>query len=241
MSRRVARIKGIVEELQRQAEEILKLADRASQKYTPDPEAHIKLIGLYQSWYRKGRELIAIDPARASEFADLYDKRDFSLYPGQYPNIKTFLDDPSAGAYGNFKKYFTTQLALLVSLPDSLEIRELDLKRTLAEELSLTLLDEAEQLLKREENKSAGLLMGTALKYWLKTSIEAEEISLPQEEGIYPLIDELGKAGVIDSRDKRLLTKAETLYEALLKGEQIEDKDIGDYIEGIKEIIEGSR
>jgi hypothetical protein len=209
-----------VDELERQADDVFRLAEQLRDGKTAQPELSVK----GQRWYRGARELLAQQVfSGLAEFEACYDSSEER--PGgrrwRGMDIGLYLESTRVGGtaaetdelFARFSRFFQKARALIVSVVDEVLSRALPMRTQLSLAVSADELEKAEDILTHWGGdevllRASGVVARVALERHLFTLVETKAVTVvvnpPSKKmpGVEDVLVSLEKAGIITSIQK---------------------------------------
>lgn len=223
--------------------------DKAKDSVSDDGFVEFK----YEKWYTRGLSILQqLAPERIKDFQQLYklerrkENVDYSTY-----TISDYLLGLRTKAYGEFvigelqaleifSQKFRNQIGIIISLVDKLDSVLSDIKGVLQAELFDTELAAAEELLKNNHIRPAGVLAGVSLEAHLKTICGNHSVKITQKNPtISNYNDELKNASIYDVAQWRFIQHLGDLRNKCAHKGTVEPtkQDAQDLIDGVKKVI----
>ena len=196
-------------------------------------EIQRKSIKLYQKWYSTSLELAKqyLTENRRKEFENKYN------IIINYLQLKSSHSSNRKGFIKEFIDEFDIQRGILLSIPDVVEIKEMNLRKLISADFVETELDEVEILFNHKYDRCAGALAGVALEKHLKTMCQLNTISYNAKDTIDPIATELYKANHLDISELKKVQHLASIRNKCDYPEEITRKEVRDIIDGTKKFI----
>lgn len=266
MVRKLTRIQIIqkrIEDLEILAEEIekigIELIEKAPLVYKPNPPGvlspvpdyqweHLpeelkklqrEVVRKYQRWYSTAHQLIKeYLPNKEKEFIDYYEDAGFGTGIMDYLRLRKGLyNADKKKAIEDFIDKFEIQRSILLSIPDVIGIKELNLRKLITADFVETELDEAKVLFKNGFERAAGALAGVALEKHLKTQCDINGIDYPPKATIEPLAQALYKAGILDITELKKVQYLASIRNKCAHPENVNRDEIKSLIEEVRRFV----
>jgi len=145
----------------------------------------------------------------------------------------------------SYLNIFEKQRAILLSIPDIAEIKELDLRRIISADLVVSELEHADRIFREHKRepceRAACVLAGVALERHLKTWCEVCLVTLPKDKKptLNILIDALynGGKGHIDLTEKNQLETMASKRNSCAHPDTVERSRVGELIQDVKRVL----
>lgn len=203
----------------------------------------------YLKWYSAASYLLKeYLPDSEKDFISLYkhsgDYNNSGFFFALWLNIGEY-DGNVDVVVDRYMNLFEMQRSLLLSIPDRVEVKELDLRRIISADLVESELEYADYIY-RNQNKgpcerAACVLAGVALERHLKTWCEVCLVPLPTDKKptLNTLIDALysGGKGHIDLTEKNKLETMATIRNNCAHPDNVERSRIRELIQDVKRVL----
>ena len=252
-------LKRKVDELHQQAEEIeelgIKLLEEAPFREreergglfirldynVPLKKIQNKAIQNYQQWYSISLQLIdEYTPEWLNEFKLHYERPNSSFLTGamQYLKLGVFSSfSYREGGISEFVDELEAQMAILLSIPHIIEVKEMSLRKIITADVARTEIEQAEILLDGGYERAAGSIAGVALELYLKTQCDINGVAYKPKPTIEPLIDALYNAKLLDISEKKRLEYLGSIRNKCSHSEPVTEKEVKRLIEEVKKLI----
>ena len=205
----------------------------------------------YQSWYASASHLVKeYAPDYSDDFVSLYKSENplsgshGGFYNALWLNFGVY-DDNIDVVIKSYLNIFEKQRAILLSIPDIAEIKELDLRRIISADLVVSELEHADRIFREHKRepceRAACVLAGVALERHLKTWCEVCLVTLPKDKKptLNILIDALynGGKGHIDLTEKNQLETMASKRNSCAHPDTVERSRVGELIQDVKRVL----
>jgi hypothetical protein len=250
---KIETIKKKMDELEKQSDEIeenvKEILQKTNLKYDSDlrlgnyswdlPSEDVKIVQrkavrLYQRWYTTSLHFIKeyLDKAREDEFIEFYPKIMYYLHPNWHSyssNKDEFIDE--------FINKFDIQIGILSSIPDVIEVKEMNLRKLISADFVESELEEAEVLFNHKYIRGAGALAGVALEKHLKTICEINNVEYKFKDTIDPLATKLYTNDHLDKSEFKKIQYLASIRNKCDHPDEITREEVKELIEGAKKFI----
>jgi HEPN domain-containing protein len=141
------------------------------------------------------------------------------------------------GGISDFVNELETQLAILMSIPSVLEVKEMSLRELITADIARTEIEQAEILLENGFERAAGSIAGVALELHLKTLCDINGVSYKPKPTIEPLIQALYNEKKLDISEKKHLEYLGSIRNKCSHSEPVTEKEVKRLIEEVKKLI----
>ena len=198
------------------------------------------LVKRYQRWYSTTFSLVEeFIPEWQDTFVEHYksptygvngvlDYLTFDFYMGTTPKETKIAD---------FIKNLDIQIAILQSIPDTVEVKELNLRKVISADVAATEIEQAEILFAAGFHRAAGSIAGVALELHLKTLCDINNVAYKPKATIEPLAQALYDAKLLDITELKQVQYLGSIRNKCSHPNDISDREVQALLEGVKKLI----
>lgn len=250
-------IKQKIEDLEKLADEVenlgIKIIENNPLVYKPSPAGVLTTFGdyewntpsesvkkdqrialrSYQKWYSTSSQLIKeYLNEREEEFRDYYQQiieyLQFDRY--EYSSDKN-------GIINGFIDDLDRQRGILSSVSDTIEIKEMNLRKLISADFVETELDEAEVLFNHKYKRCAGALAGVALEKHLEIMCQINNLPYNSKDTINPLVTNLYKNNILDITELKKVEHLASIRNKCDHPNSITEKEVKELIDSVKQFV----
>lgn len=187
----------------------------------------------YQKWYSISLQLVEeyLPQDRIDEFKHNYNIVLTYLQPSGYAN------SDKNKVVDTFINKFDIQRNIFFSIPDVIEIKEMNLRKLISADFVETELDEAEILFKNNYTRAAGTLARVALEKHLKTMCDLNDVSYKHKDTINTLVSNLYNEKSIDKTEFKKIQYLADIGNDCSHPNPIDENRVQELIDGAKKFI----
>lgn len=193
-----------------------------------------KTVRLYQRWYSTSLHFIKeyFDERRQDEFRNLYSTIIEYLQPkgSAYSSDKNKIID-------KFLNNFDIQRGILLSIPDVIEVKEMNLRKLISADFVETELDKAEVLFNHKYERCAGALAGVALEKHLETMCQINTVLYKPKDTLDPLATKLYKNDYLDITELKKVQHLASIRNKCDHPDEITREEVRELIDETKKFI----
>jgi hypothetical protein len=209
--------------------------------HAPLKKIQREAIQKYQQWYSTSLQLVdEYTPEWRNEFKLHYDRSNSSFSTGVMEYLKLGVYSSFSyreGGISDFVNELETQLAILMSIPSVLEVKEMSLREFITADIARTEIEQAEILLDNGFERAAGSIAGVALELHLKTLCDVNGISYPPKPTIETLLQALYKEKKLDVTGLKHIQYLGSIRNKCSHSEPVSAKEVQSLIDGVKKLI----
>lgn len=248
-------LKKKVEALNAEAHEIQKIGISVLNKvklesgYLPRPDYKSGIgamqrdgVQRYQRWYSTSLRLVEVFlPEWANKFEHHYNATgggygangalDYLML-----NTNTYLTSKSA-VIADFINDLDMQISILTSIPDAVEVKELNLRKLISADVARTEIEQAEILLTAGFHRAAGSIAGVALELHLKTLCDINAIVYSPKATIEPFAQALYDAKILDITEFKRIQYFGSIRNKCSHPNDISEKEVQTLLDGVKKLV----
>ena len=194
----------------------------------------------YQRWYTVAQQLVKeYIPEKIEEFNHYYSS-DKSGRQGVIDYIKferpQWSNDKSK-IIDAFWRAFEIQRGILLTVPDMIEIRQMNLRELISADYIDREIDEADHLYKAGHHRAAGALAGVALEQQLKTLCDKYTIEYQKKDTIEPLAQRLYKEDRIEGTQLKNIQYLASIRDKCDHASDVTSDEVKELIERLKKLV----
>jgi len=191
-----------------------------------------KAIKSYQNWYSGAMILVKeYLPERVTEFTSNYEVLSFLQL--KRSRITSNKDEP----VNEFIDVFDTQRGILLSIPDVIEVKEMNLRKLISADFVESELDEVEILFKHKYIRCAGALAGVALEKHLVILCQINNVPYDHKDTINPLATNLYSNNVLDISELKKIEHLGSIRNKCDHPKDIKKLEVRELIDETKKFI----
>lgn len=195
----------------------------------------------YQRWYTVAYQFVRDNvPESADEFNALYYSGGSSAGCG----VKDFIMFEKNPWTNNnseiaevFWRAFEIQRSILLTVPDMIDIRQMNLRELISTDYIDREIDEADYLYKNGHHHAAGALAGVALEQQLKALCDKYSIEYQKKDTIEPLAQKLYERGCIEVSQLKNIQHLASIRDKCSHASDVTADEVKELIERLKKLI----
>jgi len=207
---------------------------------TPEGDLQRETVQRYQRWYATSYRLVE---EYIPEWVDAFKARFTSNTTGvngvlDYLTLNTFTGyKHKEGAVSDYINDFDRQISILLSIPDAVEIKELNLRKLITADVARTEIEQAEVLFAGGFHRASGSIAGVALELHLKTLCDINGVDYKPKDTIEPLAQALYQAKLLDVTELKRIQYYASIRNKCSHPNSISEAEVQTLIEGGRKIV----
>jgi hypothetical protein len=196
----------------------------------------------YQRWYSTSFRLVE---EFLPEWADAFEHHYKSTSRGYGSNAALDLLMLNTGTnrtsksevIADFINHLDMQISILTSIPDAVEVKELNLRKLISADVARTEIEQAEILLTAGFHRAAGSIAGVALELHLKTLCDINAIVYSPKATIEPFAQALYDAKILDITEFKRIQYFGSIRNKCSHPNDISEKEVQALLDGVKKLV----
>jgi len=246
LKKKVYELNSEAEEIQRLGIEVLEAAEYDDEYFrrpnykTPEGYLQRETVQRYQRWYATSHRLVEeyipewLDAFKAHFKSNMYGDCEVL----DYLTLNTLTGYKyKDGAVSDFINGFDRQISILLSIPGTVEIKELNLRKLISADVARTEIEQAEVLFASGFHRASGSIAGVALELHLKTLCDINNVEYKPKDTIEPLAQALYKAKILDVIELKRFQYLGSIRNKCSHPGDITEAEVQTLIEGVKKIV----
>lgn len=252
LKKKVDELASEAKEIQKLGIEVLEAADfegRGLAVYihrpdyrTPEGTLQREAVQRYQRWYAASLRLVE---EFIPEWLDTFKMHYRST--SQEWGINTTLDylmlnrsssiENKYEVIADFVNDFDMQISILLSIPDAVEIKELNIRKLVSADVARTEVEQAEVLFASGFHRASGSIAGVALELHVKTLCDINNVSYNPKDTLEPLAQALYKEKLLDVTELKRIQYLASIRNKCSHPNNIVEAEVQTLIEEVKKLI----
>ncbi len=198
------------------------------------------LVKRYQRWYSTTFRLVEeLMPEWRDTFVEHYKSPTYGVNGAlDYLTFDFYMGTTSKETkIANFIKNLDIQIAILQSIPDAVEVKELNLRRVISADIAATEIEQAEILFATGFHRAAGSIAGVALELHLKTLCDINNVAYKPKATIEPLAQALYDAKLLDVTELKRIQYLGSIRNKCSHPNDVSEKEVQTLLDSVKKLV----